>query len=62
MKTTYQIDTAHSGAQFTVRHMMITNVRGGFRKVGGTVVYDSENPAASTIEAEMSQSESGYGK
>jgi polyisoprenoid-binding protein YceI len=53
MKTTYQIDTAHSGAQFTVRHMMITNVRGGFRKVSGTVVYDAENPSASTIEADI---------
>ena len=30
MKTTYTIDPAHSGAHFTVRHMMITNVRGAF--------------------------------
>jgi len=51
MKTTYTIDPAHSSAQFVVRHMMITNVRGGFSSVTGTIVYDSENPAASTIEA-----------
>jgi polyisoprenoid-binding protein YceI len=51
MKTTYQIDPAHSSAQFIVRHMMITNVRGGFSSVKGTVVYDSENPADSTVEA-----------
>jgi polyisoprenoid-binding protein YceI len=51
MKTTYEIDPAHSSAQFSVRHMMITNVRGGFSSVKGTVVYDSENPAASTVEA-----------
>jgi len=31
--------------------MMITNVRGGFSGVQGTVVYDSDNPAASSIEA-----------
>ena len=51
MKTTYEIDPAHSSAQFTVRHMMITNVRGGFKTVKGTVVYDAENPATSTVEA-----------
>jgi polyisoprenoid-binding protein YceI len=51
MKNTYEIDPAHSSAQFSVRHMMITNVRGGFSSVKGTVVYDSENPSASTVEA-----------
>jgi polyisoprenoid-binding protein YceI len=51
MKTTYEIDPAHSSAQFSVRHMMITNVRGGFSSVKGTVVYDAENPSASTVEA-----------
>src|SRR5690348_9201974 len=53
MKTTYTIDPAHSGAHFTVRHMMITNVRGSFKKVTGTVVYDPENPANSTVQAEI---------
>lgn len=51
MKTTYEIDPAHSSAQFSVRHMMITNVRGGFKSVKGTVVYDAENPGASSVEA-----------
>jgi polyisoprenoid-binding protein YceI len=53
MKTTYQIDPAHSSAHFSVRHMMISNVRGGFKTVKGTVVYDPENPGASTVEAEI---------
>jgi len=53
MKTTYNIDAAHSGAHFTVRHMMITNVRGSFKKVSGTVVYDSENAANSSVQAEI---------
>jgi len=53
MKTTYTIDPAHSGAHFTVRHMMITNVRGAFRNIKGTVVYDPENPASSSVEAEI---------
>jgi polyisoprenoid-binding protein YceI len=53
MKTTYKIDPAHSGVHFTVRHMMITNVRGSFKTVNGTVEHDSENPAASNIQAEI---------
>jgi polyisoprenoid-binding protein YceI len=51
MKTSYELDPAHSSAQFTVRHMMITNVRGAFSNVKGTMVYDSANPSASTVEA-----------
>ena len=51
MKATYNIDPAHSSAQFSVRHMMISNVRGGFGSVKGTVVYDSDNPGESIIDA-----------
>jgi polyisoprenoid-binding protein YceI len=51
LKTTYKIDPAHSSAQFTIRHMMITNVRGSFSGVTGTVVIDSENPGESTVDA-----------
>ena len=56
MNTTYTIDPAHSSIQFSVRHMMIANVRGTFTGVKGTVVYDSERPAATTIEAEIDAS------
>jgi polyisoprenoid-binding protein YceI len=47
----YTIDPAHSSAQFSVRHMMISNVKGEFSKVSGTVVYDPANLAASRVEA-----------
>jgi polyisoprenoid-binding protein YceI len=50
LKTTYKIDPAHSHAQFVVRHMMITNVRGGFSKVEGTAVHDAENVSASSLD------------
>lgn len=53
MKTVYTIDPAHSSAQFTIRHLMISNVRGDFKSVKGTVVYDPENLGASSIEAEI---------
>lgn len=49
-QVTYQIDPAHSSAHFSVRHMMISNVRGEFTKMSGKVVWDAENPANSSIE------------
>jgi polyisoprenoid-binding protein YceI len=53
MKTTYQIDPAHSGVHFSVRHLMISTVRGSFSGVKGTVVHDTEDPSATTLEAEV---------
>lgn len=50
MKTNYKIDPAHSSAQFIVRHMMITNVRGGFRSVQGMIEYDSADPRQSRVD------------
>jgi polyisoprenoid-binding protein YceI len=50
---TYTIDPAHSSAQFKVRHMMIASVRGEFGKVAGTIVYNTQNPAASEVTAEI---------
>lgn len=48
---TYQIDAGHSSANFTVKHMMVTNVRGSFSGVSGQVVYDAKNVAATKVEA-----------
>jgi len=50
-QVTYQIDSAHSAAHFSVRHMMISNVRGDFTKVSGTLLLDADNPANSAVEA-----------
>ncbi|MBK9169485.1 MAG: YceI family protein [Bryobacterales bacterium] len=47
----FEIDPAHSSAQFSVKHMMITNVRGEFSKVTGSAVWDARNLAASHLEA-----------
>jgi len=49
--TGWRIDPLHSSAQFSVRHMMISTVRGQFGGVKGKVVYDPRNPAASSVEA-----------
>jgi polyisoprenoid-binding protein YceI len=51
MKTTYQIDPAHSGVHFSVRHLMLSNVRGTFSGVKGTVVYDPADPSATQVDA-----------
>jgi len=47
----YDIDPTHSSAHFSVRHMMISNVKGEFSKVTGTVTYDPDNPGAAKVEA-----------
>jgi polyisoprenoid-binding protein YceI len=47
--STYQIDSAHTHAQFKVRHLMISNVKGDFDKVTGTVDFDEANPGESSI-------------
>lgn len=47
----YEIDPVHSSAQFSVRHMMVSNVRGEFAKVTGTVVYDPKDLKASSVQA-----------
>lgn len=47
----YDIDSAHSAASFTVKHMMVTNVPGRFSNVQGKVAYDEKNLGKSSIEA-----------
>ncbi|HMF74650.1 MAG TPA: YceI family protein [Bryobacteraceae bacterium] len=49
--STYQIDSVHSSVQFVVRHLMVSNVRGTFSGVKGSVHYDPANPAATTVDA-----------
>jgi polyisoprenoid-binding protein YceI len=50
---TYQLDPAHSRAHFSVRHMMISHVRGEFSGLTGSLVFDPANPAASTASVEI---------
>lgn len=51
--TTWTIDGSHTNATFSVRHLMISNVRGEFQKVSGTVSYDPSKPEATTVKAEI---------
>jgi polyisoprenoid-binding protein YceI len=49
----YDIDPVHSSAHFSVRHMMVSNVKGEFTKVSGAITFNSENPAESRVEASI---------
>jgi polyisoprenoid-binding protein YceI len=49
--TTWQLDPAHSNAQFSVRHLGISNVQGEFTKVSGTVQLDDQDVSKSTVNA-----------
>jgi polyisoprenoid-binding protein YceI len=48
---TWKIDPAHSAAQFAVRHMGISTVRGEFKKVSGSAGYDTADPAKTSLDA-----------
>ncbi|MDX2022444.1 MAG: YceI family protein [Deltaproteobacteria bacterium] len=45
----WAVDASHSSADFTVRHMMVTDVRGAFRKIDGVVNLDDKDPTKSTV-------------
>ena len=47
---TWQIDYAHSDISFTVRHMMISKVNGRFTDWSGTIDFDPQNPANTTVD------------
>lgn len=50
-KTTHwQFDPAHSAAHFSVRHLMISNVRGHFSQLSGSVTINPQDPSKSTVE------------
>jgi polyisoprenoid-binding protein YceI len=51
--TVFDLDPAHSSAEFSVRHLMISTVTGRFRKVKGTLELDEADPARSRVEAEI---------
>jgi polyisoprenoid-binding protein YceI len=53
VKNTYEIDPTHSSVHFSIRHMMISNVRGGFSGVKGTITYDPDDLTQSGIRAEI---------
>ena len=54
--TTWNIDPVHSAAQFKVKHMMISNVKGEFTSVKGSLEFDPQNVENSRVQAEIDAS------
>ncbi|MGW6566854.1 YceI family protein [Streptomyces sp. NPDC054975] len=59
----YTIDPAHSAIGFTVRHAMVTNVRGTFAEHEGTLNLDGSDPGASSasIDVKIASIDTGIG-
>ena len=54
--TTWDIDPAHTLAEFSVKHLMIATVRGRFAGVSGTAQLDESDPSKSSVEVEIDAS------
>ena len=48
---TWNIDPAHTTVEFSVRHMMISNVKGQFEKLSGTIATNGNDPSSVQISA-----------
>jgi polyisoprenoid-binding protein YceI len=51
--STWNIDRVHSVAEFKVKHMMISNVKGQFTGVSGTLSFDEADVTKSRVEASI---------
>jgi polyisoprenoid-binding protein YceI len=49
----WKIDPLHSAAQFSVRHMMISTVRGEITGITGSVTYDPQHPSEASVQATL---------
>jgi polyisoprenoid-binding protein YceI len=54
--SSWNLDTVHSGINFTVRHMVVSKVRGRFAKFGGSVALDERDVTRSAVEATIDAS------
>lgn len=51
--STWSIDPVHSSVEFAVKHLMITTVRGRFKRFSGTIAVDEQDIDRSTVEVEI---------
>jgi polyisoprenoid-binding protein YceI len=50
---TWFFEPGHTAAEFSARHMMVTNVRGHFKNVHGKVTFDEADPSAGSVEVQI---------
>jgi len=53
----WTFEPGHTAAEFKVRHMMVSCVRGHFKNVHGTLTFDPDNPRESAVEVEINANE-----
>ena len=53
---TWQIDPKHTAAQFSVRHLGVSTVRGAFTKVNGTAQHDPADPSKDSLDVTIDAS------
>ncbi len=51
--STWKIDPMHTAAQFSVRHLTISTVRGAFNKVTGTMQFDDQDVSKSSVDVSI---------
>ena len=49
----WQLDPAHSSVEFSIKHMMMTTVRGRFKDVQATLTANEEHPEGCCVEVEI---------
>jgi polyisoprenoid-binding protein YceI len=54
--STWKFDPMHTAAQFSVRHLTISTVRGAFSKVSGTVEFDDHDVSKSSVDVTIDAS------
>jgi polyisoprenoid-binding protein YceI len=47
--TRWKIDPGHSTVEFAVKHLMVTTVKGRFRTLDGSFIWDEAHPEASSV-------------
>ncbi len=52
-QTKWQIDASHSAAEFAVKHLMISTVKGYFTDVSGAVTVDENTPGSATVDVSI---------
>ena len=51
--STWRLDPAHSSVEFSVKHMMMTTVRGRFKEIEATLTADEEHPEGCCVEVKL---------
>lgn len=54
--TRWICEPGHTGAEFIARHMMVTDVRGYFKNIEGSLEFDPSNPSKASIELSVDSS------